>query len=96
MFRNNSNVTYWKIESTVDTSSNDEIKTGTGFIILKTNQPPYNGTCTAFNTTGYPLETNFTIDCVKWIDDDGYITQYEYWGEYILKIIIFNKLNFYY
>lgn len=81
LFRNFSNTTYWKIEATVDTTVNGQIMNGVGHVILKTNQPPYNGTCTISNTTGYPLETNFTVNCMKWIDDDGYITQYEYWGK---------------
>jgi hypothetical protein len=84
------NTTYWKIELTVDTTVNNEILTGVGSIILKTNQPPYNGSCIVFNHTGYPLETNFTITCKNWLDDDGYITQFEYWG--MLKIIL--KYNY--
>jgi hypothetical protein len=82
-----SNTTYWRIVANADTTDKNEIKSGTGAIILKTNQSPYNGTCQIDNYVGYPLETNFTITCSRWIDDDGYITQYEFWGESKYKSI---------
>ncbi len=75
----------------VDTTVDGEILTGVGSMILKTNQPPYNGSCIAYNNTGEPLSTNFTIICSKWLDDDGYITQYEYWCKYMN---IYNKISF--
>jgi hypothetical protein len=51
---------------------------------MKTNQSPYNGSCQLSTnvTTGYALETNFTIQCINWIDDDGYIVSYEFLGWY--------------
>ena len=79
VFKHNSNTTYWKIEVNVDTTVNDEVMTAVGSMVLKTNQPPYNGSCVVYNNTGEALSTNFSIVCSKWLDDDGYITQYEYW-----------------
>ena len=82
MFQDNENTTYWKVELLTDTISNGQTLSGYGRLILKTNQSPYNGSChLATNvTTGYALESNFTINCINWIDDDGYIISYEFMG----------------
>ena len=60
-----------------------EMLSGLGQIILKTNQAPYNGSCfyVGNQTTGYALETYFTVNCTEWIDDDGFIVGYEFFGE---------------
>lgn len=83
LFLDYPNTTYWKVELTAETISNGVPKSGTGTIVLKTNQPPYNGTCTVISSLrGYALESNFTINCTNWIDDDGYITTYEFFGSF--------------
>lgn len=81
MFQDYPNTTYWKVELYTETVNNGEIKSGMGRIVLKTNQGPYNGTCyVKTELTGYALETDFTVNCTGWIDDDGYITQFEFFG----------------
>ena len=82
LFHDYPNTTYWKVELLTDTISNGEIKSGVGRLVMKTHQSPYNGSCHLSTnvTTGYALETNFTIQCINWIDDDGYIVSYEFLG----------------
>lgn len=81
MFVDYANTTYWKVELTAETVVNGIVKSGFGTIVLKTNQPPYNGTCSVVSDLkGYALETDFTVNCTGWIDDDGYITTYQFFG----------------
>lgn len=90
LFQAYANTTYWKVELLTTTIVNGESKSGIGKIVLKTNQPPYNGSCSVVtNSKGYALETNFTINCTGWIDDDGFVSIYEYFG----KMINFMKIN---
>lgn len=42
------------------------------------------------NTEGLSLETEFMVNCMGWIDDDGYLTTYEFFG---IKKKIFNKFK---
>lgn len=82
LFQAYENTTFWKIELLTTTIVNGESRSGIGRIILKTNQAPYNGTCSVVTSLkGYALETNFTINCTDWIDEDGFITSYEYFGK---------------
>ena len=64
-----------------NTVINNLIQSSTGDLILKINQNPYNGSClVTSNKTGYSFETIFAIQCLDWIDADGFITSYEYLG----------------
>lgn len=74
------NTTYWKVELTVSTTTNGVTTNGTNSIILKRNQVPYNGMCSLQNSTGYALQTMFVINCTKWIDADGFIISYKFYG----------------
>lgn len=87
MFQNYSTTTYWKIELLIETIVNNVKTNGSNELILKTNQLPYNGTCLLSNLTGYALDTYFIINCTEWIDDDGYIILYEFYGKLLIKII---------
>ncbi len=62
------------------TITNDMITNGTSSLILKINQPPYNGICLLDNLEGTALQTYFTIKCSNWVDADGFITSYEFYG----------------
>ncbi len=75
------NVTFWKVELTVFTILTNGITTnGTSSLILKINQAPYNGICVLNNSTGMALETYFILNCTNWIDSDGYIVSYTFYG----------------
>ena len=50
-------------------------------IVLTANQKPANGICSANSTQGIALSTNFNISCSNWIDPDGNITKYEFFGK---------------
>lgn len=54
--------------------------TGSTSIFLKINQKPFNGTCTVSPLVGFAMLTYFTITCKNWVDIDGYILRYEYFG----------------
>jgi hypothetical protein len=73
-------VEYWKVEQTIQGYYSGNKLTGTTHMLLKINKQPYNGNCTVDLTEGYAFLTNFTITCDDWIDDDGYIVKYEYFG----------------
>ncbi len=85
MFKNYPSVTYWKAELTVFTTINEKNTSGISSIIFKSNQIPYNGTCHLIgNLTGYALDTYFKLKCSDWVDDDGYITFYKIYGNYMI------------
>lgn len=82
MFKYYTNVTYWKVQLTVGTSLYGKTNYVSNELILKINQIPYNGSCFLNNQTGYALDTYFIVNCSNWIDDDGYIISYEFYGNY--------------
>ena len=69
------------------TTTNEKVTNSTDELILKTNQPPVNGTCQvlASNLSGLALDTYFKVVCSNWIDEDGYITFYKLYGNYLFK-----------
>ena len=87
MFNNYSVVSYWR----VDLSINNQFTTGKATLILKKNLLPTDGDCFVDKTSGTSLLTWFTIKCTHWIDPDGFISTYEYFGNF-LKISL--KLNY--
>ena len=87
MFQKYSSVFYWKIEMTVLTTTDSVIKSGKSELILKINQVPFNGTCDIDQLNGLALETSFTIICSNWIDEDGYIINYEFYGKIYSQIL---------
>ena len=90
MFKNYPTVTFWKVELIVTTIIKDRSVNGSNKLILKTNQVPYNGSCQVYPLEGIALDTNFTVNCNSWVDDDGYIYSYQFIGKIKLK----NLLNF--
>ena len=44
------------------------------------NQLPQKGSCSVDTYNGTSLSTTFDIKCVDWIDPDGAIERYEYFG----------------
>ena len=71
----------WKIDFNVLTSS---YFGGTAFgvssITVGINQLPSGGFCTISPVSGISGNTSFSIYCPNWVDPDGYISRYEYYG----------------
>ena len=68
---------FFKIKLNVTTSSSSNSKE----LILKMNQPPINGTCEVNTLTGVSFVTNFTVNCSDWVDADGSIYSYSFYGK---------------
>ena len=83
LFKKYANVSFYNIKFEVTAIYENEIK-ATGFTIMKVkiNEKPFNGTCSVDRNEGYALSDTFTIECNKWIDNDGYIVRYEYFAKY--------------
>ena len=79
MFNNYSVVSYWR----VDLSINNQFTTGNATLILKKNLLPTDGDCFVDKTNGASLLTWFTIKCTNWTDPDGFISTYEYFGNFL-------------
>lgn len=81
LFLENPSIYLWKFEFTLtSTTPANGIATGQSSMVVLVNQLPYGGTCTVTPTTGIALNTTFTIDCSSWLDDDGDIYEYAYFG----------------
>jgi hypothetical protein len=75
-FRSYSYQNFFKIKLNVTTSSSSASKE----LILKINQSPLNGTCELNTITGVSFVTNFTVKCSDWVDADGLIYSYSFYG----------------
>jgi len=77
LFLSNPTILFWKVELTAEVSQG---VFGTSSIILKTNKLPYNGNCYVDKLVGVSLSDYFNIRCENWIDSDGTIQTYEFFG----------------
>lgn len=77
------NTDFWKVhfDITIVNEFNQSV-TGSTFINFRVNKKPYNGDCKIDLLNGIAYHTNFKIECKNWIDDDGYIIRYEYFGNF--------------
>jgi hypothetical protein len=75
-FQNFSSIAYWKIELVITVG---EAK-GSSSILFKINKLPNGGRCGISNYNGTSLSTYFDIICQSWIDPDGKIDTYEFFG----------------
>lgn len=73
-------ILYWRIQLTLTALLDGEVVNGTSIINLKVNQAPLNGSCTVDKTYGFALDTYFYINCSNWVDVDGIIVRYEFFG----------------
>jgi len=71
-----SNLKFLKVQLNAVTSSSSASKE----IILKMNQSPLNGTCEVNKLNGIAFETNFTVKCFNWVDSDGLVYLYSFYG----------------
>jgi hypothetical protein len=71
---------YWKVELSLElTTRTGEIFITSSSMNLFINFSPTNGLCDISPLTG-TTSTLFTITCSNWIDNDGVISSYSYFG----------------
>ena len=78
----NPEIELYKVILMLTTKSNvaELNSTFTDDLILLTNSKPYNGTCELDTYSGYALDTVFTVTCTDWVDDDGFVANYEFFS----------------
>lgn len=79
-------IDFWRVyfDITVYNEFNQSV-TGSTFMNFKVNKKPFNGSCHIDSLNGTAYYTVFQIECTDWLDSDGYITKYEYFGKLWLK-----------
>lgn len=100
LFSNNPNILIWKIEFTLaSTTISNGITTGKSSILIKLNELPTSGNCSITPLTGISASTTFSISCSNWIDSDGYVANYAFYGIilmiYIVVIVILEPCDYY-
>jgi hypothetical protein len=82
LFVNNPGQFYWKVVFTAkaQTSSNG-IASGQSGVVLKLNQLPTNGNCSVWPNSGSVITTKFNMSCNNWLDNDGKIVSYAFFGK---------------
>lgn len=81
LFISNPQILLWKFEFTLtSTTPANGIATGQSSMIVLVNKLPYGGSCTVSPTSGVALNTSFSIACSNWLDDDGDVAQFAYFG----------------
>ena len=87
LFENYTNALYWKVDFNVSkVNTLNQISTGMASLILKKNLLPQGGSCSVDIYNGTSLSTYFTIQCINWIDLDGVVQNYEYFGKKIFLL----------
>jgi hypothetical protein len=75
---------YWRVDFKVRKMNrflNVTLTTGLASLYLVVNLLPKNGTCSVNTHTGLSLATWFQIKCVNWLDLDGYVANYQFFGK---------------
>jgi hypothetical protein len=72
----------WRIDYQIE---NARLITGLASLVLIKNQLPQSGVCSVYPNNGTSFETMFNISCRNWLDSDGSIVRYEYFGNYLKK-----------
>jgi len=81
-FLNHPQQVIWMIELNLYISSRNV--SGSSSIILNVNFPPMSGTCNISPASG-TTSTLFTIVCFGWIDPDGFLVTYAYYGIFLIN-----------
>lgn len=90
-FSQNPTVQKWKIEFTTFGATKSGFASSSSSIIIYVNQLPTSGTCTVDLQHGYSISTNFNISCSDWMDLDGSIKRYEFFGKNLYFIYFFKE-----
>ncbi len=80
LFDLDKSIFFWKVVYTVNVINKET--TNSAPLVFKMNQLPTKGSCSVDLDEGTELETYFTISCQNWLDLDGDIDVYEYYGNY--------------
>ena len=81
LFSTYSSVLYWKIDFfVVKINKLNQQTPGTASLILLVNSVPSGGYCFLDKYNGISLLTIFNIKCLNWMDKDGYVAKYEFFG----------------
>jgi hypothetical protein len=88
LFRDFPDQVFWKVELNFElTTFTGEILTASSSMIFYVNFVPINGVCDISPLMG-TTSTLFTIICKNWIDKDGNVVSYSYYG----KIKVFKPI----
>jgi hypothetical protein len=71
---------YWKIDLTLSVEIMGNQFNSSASMQFKINQKPVNGTCYVDKFEGFAMSTLFNITCQDWVDEDGIVIKYEYFG----------------
>jgi hypothetical protein len=88
IFRDHSSIIFWKIELEVLISSRNV--NGKSSILFFVNFPPRFGNCTV-NPENGSTKTLFGIICANWIDSEGSVFNFVFYGKFITFKIEFIK-----
>ena len=77
LFSSNPSISFWQVQLSISADN----MTGVSSMIYKTNSLPTNGSCSVSPSSGLALSTYFVISCAGWIDPDGSVTRYDYYGK---------------
>jgi len=93
LFRDFPSQVYWRVTLNFEvTTFTGQILTASSSIIFYVNFSPCNGICNISPIIG-TTSTLFTISCTNWIDKDGEIVSYSYYGKILeMKNIFFDKI----
>lgn len=78
MFQNYPTALFWKVELIVN--KNQQLN-GVSSLTLLVNQLPKSGFCQVDQYFGVSLSTIFNISCFNFIDPDGVVARYEFFGK---------------
>ena len=80
LFKENKKQSIWKIELEVLVESSlKSTLFGSSAIIVYVNQPPDHGSCTCYPRNG-TSNTLYTLSCDGWLDSDGSVAKYSFYG----------------
>ena len=80
LFINNPEEIIYKIELLVFIKSRNV--SGSAAMLIYVNFPPVRGSCDINPKIGYAFDTLFTIDCSNFIDKDGTLVSYSFYGNF--------------
>ncbi len=80
IFRNHSSILIWKIELEVHISSRNV--SGKSSMLFFVNFPPRFGDCTV-NPVNGSSNTFFLIKCTNWVDSEGSVSNFVFYGKFI-------------